>query len=118
MQKTYMAKPQDAQPQWWVVDADGQPMSDWDGRSALSMVLTHIGEERVGAPPSVVLLINGEEEETRFTLPTPGDDAAWQIRFVSAARDFRPIADNRWLLPGRSIVCVALEEDPALSGKE
>lgn len=95
----------------WLT-ADGQPMTDrdWEVSAALSMVLTHVGEERVGGAPSVVLLINGTGETTRFTLLPAGDDVAWQIRFVSAARDFRPVADNRWDLPGRSIVCVALED--------
>ena len=89
---------------------DGTPMAsdDWADAQALSLVLTHVGDARESEAPSVVLLINGSTETVRFTLPDGSAHGGWQIRFVSVARDFRPIDDNRWQLPARSLVCVAL----------
>ena len=79
---------------------------------AMSVVLTRTDGARNGGTPAVVLLINRSGESVRFALPEParGD---WQIRFVSDARDFRPIDGNRWQVPERSLVCVALDQGPS-----
>ena len=92
----------------WL-DQDGRAMGagDWEDADALSVVLTHTDAARDGGTPAVVLLINRSEASVRFTLPEAGA-GDWQIRFVSAARDFRPIGANRWQVPGQSLVCVAL----------
>ncbi len=90
---------------------DGAPMTheDWADAPALSLVLTHVGDAWHSETPAVVLLINGSADPVRFKLPAATDNGGWQIRFVSAAHGFRPIDDNRWLLPERSLVCVALD---------
>ncbi len=91
---------------------DGQLMggNDWAEARCMSVVLAHTGDSPSGSAPAVVLLINGEHDEARFALPDAGKNREWEIRFVSAARDFRPLAGNRWVVPGRCIVCVALAD--------
>ena len=91
---------------------DGQLMggNDWATARCMSVVLAHTGDSPSGSAPAVVVLFNGDQDEARFSLPDAGADREWQIRFVSAARDFRPLAGNRWILPGRSLVCVALAD--------
>ncbi len=97
--------------QWLRNDGQLMGANDWAKARCLTLVLAHTGDSPSGSAPAVVLLINGDDEEARFSLPDAGGEREWQIRFVSAARDFRPLAGNRWILPGRSIVCVALAED-------
>ena len=92
---------------------DGKLMTDadWPETQALSVTLSHTGDRAGGSSPAVVLLINASADSQRFALPDGGADREWQIRFVSAADGFRPIAGNRWQLPARSMLCVALDAD-------
>ena len=94
--------------EWLSVDGKPLQSSDWSTARAFSVVLTHAGRQTNDSLPAVVLLINGSEDSERFILPT-ASGSEWQIRFVSAAHGFRPIDDSRWQLPGRSLVCVALD---------
>ena len=93
--------------EWLTPDGHTIEASDWDKTDAMSVVLTHTTDTSGGGAPAVVLLINGSGNPVRFTMPKSAGNN-WQIRFVSAARDFRPIDDGRWQVPGRSLVCVAL----------
>ena len=62
MQKTYMAKPADVKPAWWLVDADGKTL----GRMAREIAVRLMGKHRPGYTPHVdtgdfVIVINCEK---------------------------------------------------------
>ena len=96
--------------EWLSPDGRLMGESDWADAQCLSVVLSHTSRSFRGTTPAVVLLINASRRSKRFTLPDIGTRRDWQIRFVSAAKNFRPLSGNRWQLPAKSIVCVALAE--------
>lgn len=96
--------------QWLKPGGQAIRAEEWANIRAMSVVLTQVGEASGDTAPAVMLLINGSADSVRFSLPRSAG-GEWQIRFVSAARGFRPIDDNRWQLPARSLVCVALGAD-------
>ncbi len=62
LQKTYMAKPQDAQPKWYVLDADGQIV----GRLATQLATVLMGKHKSTYTPHIdtgdyVIVLNAEK---------------------------------------------------------
>ena len=86
---------------------DGQPISsdDWRQIDAFSVVWN--SEMHGLASPAAILALNSSAQPVSFRLPETSTD--WQTRFVSNAREFRPIGRNRWQIPPQSLVCAASE---------
>ena len=94
--------------QW--LNASGSAMSDddWHSVEAFSLVMRGATGDDEFDWPSTVLMFNRGAEAVRFTLPEP-EHGQWAIRFVSAAREFRPLAGGRFEVAAHSMVCMTVD---------
>lgn len=94
---------------------DGKPLSsdDWHQTRSLSVVFDGKPENASGTVMAAVLL-NADPDDITFSVPATATDD-WKIRFVSAARGFRPTGNGRWLVPGRSMACLTRNIDRSVA---
>ena len=87
---------------------DGNEIGDgeWHQVRAFTMLLT--GQTDAGQTTMAAVLLNGDTATARFSLPRE-DDRDWSIRFVSAAQEFRPLNQQQWSIPARSLVCATMD---------
>ena len=94
--------------QW--LNASGSAMSDdgWHSLEAFCLIMRGATGDDEFDWPSTVLMFNRGAEAVRFTLPEP-EQGQWAIRFVSAAREFRPLAGGRFDVAAHSMACMTVD---------
>jgi glycogen operon protein len=89
----------------------------WHNNRALTVVLPNMDDTAASGSNAFAVMINADDEDLEFSLPTMDESGAWELVFCSGQVESPQSGGQKWMLPLRSIACALYKPGSRVSAR-